>query len=302
MSRRRWILWIALVAVVAGCGQAGDGAAGIGPAGDDLERLRQQARDALARYDKAVADVGSPRFVPVGELTGMRGDSEPANEEDNKGSLAAGRVVAAGALPAAPNPTGEVVWATGARQTVPLVSASEALDQLTAAGTGDCPGCATLQVTGARLTTMPIQTTRGPATAPAWEYSLNGTAVRLTRVAVAGSAIVKVTPPSWDPYNPPGGLAIDSATTTIPGRQLTVTFTGSPGPASRPCGADYGAEAVESANAVVVIVIAHPHTGDEACPAIGAPRTTTVDLAAPLGERAVLEVQQGLPVPVTIIR
>jgi hypothetical protein len=137
-----------------------------------------------------------------------------------------------------------VVWANGATQSVPLISADAALHQLTAAGTGDCPGCATLQVTGARLTTTPIQTTRGPATAPAWEYSLKGTAVRVTRVAVAGSAIVTVTPPSWDPYNPPGGLAIDSATATPSGSQLTVTFTGSPGPASRPCGADYGAEAV----------------------------------------------------------
>jgi hypothetical protein len=301
MSRPRWMLWIALVAVLAGCGQAGDGAAGIGPGGDEPDRLRQQARDALTRYDKALGDAGSPRFVPVGELTGMRGDWEPANGDNNKAALGAGRVVAAGALPAAPNRTGEVVWANGARQTFPLISASEALDQLTAAGSGDCPGCATLQVTGARLTTTPIETTRGRATAPAWEYSLDGTAVRVTQVAVAGSAIVTVTPPSWDPYNPPGGLAIDSATTTPPGSQLTVTFTGSPGPASQPCGADYGAEAVESANAVVVIVIEHPHAADEGCPAIGAPRTTTVDLAQPLGERAVLEVQQGLPVRLTII-
>jgi hypothetical protein len=303
MSRRRWMLWIALVAIFAGCGQAGDGAAGIGPAGDDLDRLRQQARDALARYDKAVADGGgSPRFVLVGELTGMRGDWEPANGDNNKAALGAGRVVAATTLPDAPNPTGQVVWANGARETFPLISADEALKLLTAAGTADCPDCATLQVTGARLTTTPIQTTRGPATAPVWEYSLKGTAVRVTRVAVAGSAIVKVTPPSWDPYNPPGGLAIESATTTTPGSQLTVAFTGSPGPASQPCGGDYRAEAVESANAVVVIVIEHRHAADEACSAIGARRTTTVDLAGPLGERAVLEVQQGLPVPLTIIR
>jgi hypothetical protein len=31
---------------------------------------------------------------------------------------------------------------------------------------------------------------------------------------------------------------------------------------------------------------------------MGFPRTATVDLAAPLGERAVLEVKQGQPVPV----
>jgi hypothetical protein len=85
------------------------------------------------------------------------------------------------------------------------------------------------------------------------------------------------------------------------GRQLTVAFAGAPGPGSQPCGADYSAEAVESANAVVVIVIDHPHAAvGQACPAIGSRRTTTVDLVQPLGERAVLDVQQGLPVPLTI--
>jgi hypothetical protein len=33
---------------------------------------------------------------------------------------------------------------------------------------------------------------------------------------------------------------------------------------------------------------------------VGAPRTAIVDLAQPLGERAVLEVTDGLPVPVTM--
>ncbi|PSK66400.1 hypothetical protein B0E53_01649 [Micromonospora sp. MH33] len=51
---------------------------------------------------------------------------------------------------------------------------------------------------------------------------------------------------------------------------------------------------------MVVIVITHPHAGDEACAALGALRTAEVELAQPLGERAVLEVRQGLPVPATI--
>ena len=78
-------------------------------------------------------------------------------------------------------------------------------------------------------------------------------------------------------------------------------MVGAPDAASRPCGADYSAEAVESAHAVVVILIAHRNVSDAyGCTAVGAQRTTTVELAEPLGERAVLEVVQGLPVPVTI--
>jgi hypothetical protein len=301
MARRRWLLWIAAVVVVGGCGPSGGGPPGTGPGGEDLDRLRQQARDALARYDQAVGDAGgSQGFVPVGDLTGQLGDWEPANGDNNKAALLSGRVRAATALPAAPQPTGKVIWENGATQTIPLISADEALKQLTAAGTGDCPDCVPLEVTGAHLTTARIQTTRGPATAPAWEYTLKDTAVRVTRVAVASSATVTVTPPSWDPYNTPGGLAIESATTTTTGRQLTVTFTGAPGPASQPCGADYSAQAVESANAVVVNIVEQTHAAAEACTAVGARRTTTVDLAQPLGERAVLEVRQGLPVPLTI--
>ncbi|MFG3690592.1 hypothetical protein [Micromonospora sp. NPDC047740] len=284
-----------MVAVLAGCDTGWSG-----PGGEGLDRQRQQARDALARYDKAVLDAGgSQRFVPVGDLTGQVGDWEPTNG-DNKQALMSGRVLAANALPALRQPTGQVVWESGAAQEVPLLSADEALKQLAVAGAGGCPECVPLEVTGARLTTARIQTTHGPATVPAWEYTLKGTAARVTRVAVASSATVKVTPPSWDPYNAPAGLAIESATTTTNSRQLTVTFTGAPSPGNKPCGADYSAEAIESANAVVVIVIEHPHAAGETCPDMGARRTTTVDLAQSLGERAVLEVQQGLPVPLTI--
>ena len=67
-----------------------------------------------------------------------------------------------------------------------------------------------------------------------------------------------------------------------------------------PCGEDYTAEAVESELAVVVIVTRHPHTPPfgEACSAVGARRTATATLAAPLHDRVVLDLQQGTPVPV----
>ncbi|WP_319461997.1 hypothetical protein [Micromonospora sp. RTP1Z1] len=296
MGGRSWLVLVAAVAVLGGCG-----ATGSGPGGDDLDRLRQQARDALTRYDKAVLDAGGAQgFVPVGELTGQLGDWEPANGDNNKQALLAGRVVAATALPATRLPRGKVVWENGRTQVVPLISPEEAFAQIAAAGAGDCSGCVPLEVTAARLTTVRILTTRGPAAAPAWEYTLNGTAVRLTRIAVAPSAAIVVTPPRWGPEYPHGGLAIESATGTTTSGRLAVAFTGAPDPGSRPCGVDYSAEAVESINAVVVIVIEHRHADGETCGDIGAPRTATVDLARPLGERAVLEVQQGMPVALTV--
>ena len=125
-----------------------------------------------------------------------------------------------------------------------------------------------------------------------------GTAVRVTRVAIADP--ITVVPPPWDTSDPPVGVAIDSASGTVGGRELTVAFVGAPLPADQACGEDYTAEAVESDLAVVVIVTRHPHAGFGACSAVGAPRTASVELAAPLGGRAVLEVQQGLPVPVVL--
>ena len=92
---------------------------------------------------------------------------------------------------------------------------------------------------------------------------------------------------------------MESASVGADDRELVVTFTGAPKPGSEGCGADYEAEAVESARAVVVIVVEHRNSPFQTCPGIGARRTATVQLAEPLADRAVLEVKQGLPVPVT---
>ena len=68
----------------------------------------------------------------------------------------------------------------------------------------------------------------------------------------------------------------------------------------KPCGDDYTAEAVESDLAVVVIVTRHPHATIGACSAVGARRTATATLAAPLGDRVVLDLQTGAPVQVVL--
>lgn len=298
MTRRhRWLAVAAalLASTLVGCGRHS-------PSGPD-GRLVEQAQRALERWDTAVAAAGGrPVFAPVGQRTGLIGTWEPEVGDNNKGSLMAGKVVATVGLPAAPAPTAEIRWHDGTTHAAPVSSADDTLRQLVAEGdSASCPECVPLEVTGARLGSAPVQTSRGSATAPVWEYTLRGTAVRITRVAVAPSASVTVTPPAWDPVNAPAGLAVEAASTTVGARDLTVRFTGAPGPASQPCGADYTARAVESANAVVVIVIEHPHPHDGACLLLGAARDATVELAAPLGERAVLEVVQGLPVPVTIL-
>ena len=153
-----------------------------------------------------------------------------------------------------------------------------------------------LLVTAAQLTSGPIQTSRGPATAPIWEFTVEGTDVKVTRVAIANPVVVAA-PGEGDPQL---GLAIDSASGSVGGTELTVAFIGAPDPGDKPCGEDYTAEAVESDLAVVVIVTRHPHATIGACTLAGAPRTATATLAAPLGDRVVLDFQQGTPVPVVL--
>lgn len=293
--------WGIVAAVALAAGISGCALGGLPPSGDqDAAKLHQQAQAALTRWADAVAAAGrQPEFVPVGELTGQVGDWEVDVGENNKSALMAGMVQAAITLSAEAPPDGELRWQDGTAETVRLISAQEALSGLKADAPGSsCPECVPLQITGARLTSGTVETSRGPATAPVWEFTVQGTAVQVTRVAIA--APVTVVPPPWDPYDAPVGISIESASGTVGGRKLTVAFTGAPAPGDQACGADYTAEAVESSTAVVVIVTPHPHGLGEACTAVGAPRTAAVELAAPLGERAVLEVKEGLPVPILL--
>lgn len=269
-----------------------------GPSADDVSRLHQQAQAALARWADAVSAAGGqPQVVLVGELTGQIGDWELAVGDNNKRALMAGMVAASSALPDAPPPPGEVRFQDGTTVTVPLLPALDALVTIGANTSGPCTDCAMLLVTAARLTSAPIQTTRGPATAPVWEFTVQGTAVKVTRVAIANPVTVAPPPDSGDAQI---GIVIDSASGSVSGRELTVAFVGSPRPGDQPCGEDYTGEAVESDLAVVPIVYRHPHVTLGGCTAEGARRTAQIELGAPLGNRAVLDVQRGLPVTVVL--
>jgi hypothetical protein len=246
-----------LIAIcVSGCGQLG-----LLPFGDrGSAREHQQAQDAHDRWAAAVAAAGGQQaFVPVGELTGQIGDWEEPVGDNNKRALYGGRLVPAKELPTESPGDGQIRWEDGTSKTVHTITAAQALQELKAAATAPCADCQPIQVTGARLSEATVQTSHGPATAPAWEFVLAGTRVVVTQIAVAAHDQITVTPPPWDSSDPPVGVSVESATGTVSGLQLTVAFTGAQAGADKPCGADYATEAVESSTAVVVIVIEHQH-------------------------------------------
>ena len=261
------------------------------------DRLHIQAFDALDRWAAAIRDSGGASITFVGDLTSQIGDWEPAVGDNNKIALMTGHVVAARPLSDDTPSRSEVQWLDDTTVGVKVVSAADALEELVAdVESTDCDGCVPLRVTDAQLATGLIETSRGPAEAPVWVFTIEGSAVRVTRVAVDEG--VTVVPPPWDAHDPPVGISIDGAVGTAASTELLARFTGAPERRGEPCGADYSAEAVESELAVVVIVVEHPTPGSAACPAVGRTRTAEATLTAPLGNRAVLEVRQGLPVPV----
>ncbi len=279
--------------VLAGC--AGPGGFGSGQC-----RGETQAIQALARWAAALAAGGDKvAFLPVGQLVGQVGDWELEVGGNNKLALLSGQVTMPPDLGAPPPATGTVTWTDGRPNQVPPTSAWNALRRMVESSRTDCDGCKPLEVTDAKLSTVEIQTSRGTATVPAWEYTLRGTKAKITYPAAEPGAAVTVSPPPWDPMNTPAGMSVERATVSADGVHLTVTFTGRPGTRNEPCGAGYTARAIESPNAVVVLLREIRHGANETCLDIGAARTAEATLDSPLGERAVLEVRQGLPVPVT---
>ncbi len=285
------LIWVPLVLAIAGCVSVAPGSS-VGAAAD---RVHRQAQAALVRWADAVGDGDRQGLVVVGDLTGQIGDWEASVGDNDKIALMSGQVRATASLATEAPPPGEVRWPDGTSTTVDLLSADQALEEIAGSGGSSCSGCRPLEVTGARLTSGSVQTSRGPATVPIWEFAILGTTVRVTRVAVAHH--VSVVPPPWDPNDAPEGISIDSARGDADAVRLTVSFVGAPNEGDQQCGADYTAEAVESPLAVVVIVVEHQNPTVGACSAVGAPRTAVVDLASRLGDRAVLEVKEGLPVP-----
>ncbi|HXG26630.1 MAG TPA: hypothetical protein VNL94_07255 [Candidatus Binatia bacterium] len=262
-----------------------------------LDRIHQQAHDALERWADAVRENGGAAIEFTGDLTSQIGAWEPDVASNNEPALLAGALVAPEGLPTERPGKREVKWVDGKRVETQVLSAAAALEALIEDADAACRGCLPIVITEANLATGLAETSTGPAELPMWVFSVEGSAVRITRVAVDKG--VTVDPPPWNAADPPVGISIAAAFGTPKSRTITAQFLGARDGGDKPCGASYTAEAVESDLAIVVIVTAIPGpTGDGGCPPDGRTREVEVRLEAPLGQRAVLEVRQGLPVPV----
>jgi hypothetical protein len=266
-----------------------------------LAKMRQQAHDILDRWETAYAAAKQPVFVPLDPfgpaMVGLSGSENPKDIEDHQFPLD-------GSLPPDAPVGTRLSWPSGQTRAITALTATQAYEAMTARYRADCGGCSptrAARVTGARLTTTPIDAVDGPVTVPAWEFTLDGYQARLVMPAVPATEALVPPEAPWDSAHPPSGLFFMTAKSTSDGRTVTIDFTGAQYGADKPCGKDYTLEAVTSAHAVVIILRTLDHKGlvVGACNMMGFPRTASIQLAEPLGNRVLLEGTVGHPVTVT---
>jgi hypothetical protein len=193
-------------------------------------------------------------------------------------------------------PAGVVTWPDGSTMKVPVLSEAQVFGDLT--GSRQCPGCATtpLAVTAARPTTLDVATSRGRASVPAWAFILKGVSAPVIQAALPpGSYVTPNTYGTPTENVRPLGTAFVGGEPVWPsadGQTLTVGLPGSP------CDTTWGGLDAEVGGVVVVggWMQDQDLNPDQSCAAVLELRKVTVRLAAPLGDRIILNAATGQPV------
>jgi hypothetical protein len=220
--------------------------------------------------------------------------STPANagfgSQLRKDAFGAGHFRLATTLPAQPL-RGMVRWANGATLHLPLLSAKAAFAELATQRQCGAPyPCGQLTVTGVQPGAVTVATSRGPASVPAWRFTVAELGWQAAEVAVTHNGLAVIPAPGPLPeagQNTPGvgGLGGVSAD----GRTLTLMVpTGA-------CATAWGAYSYQSASTVVVGSWETDPSSSEACGASMVLRTARVTLTRPLSNRVVLDVASGQP-------
>jgi len=199
-------------------------------------------------------------------------------------------------LASPPAEPGLIRFADAEPMAVPLVPADQAFSQvnrvvcaadrpLLEPGQPDPSGmaCFALPVTDVRLGEVPMQTTRGAATVPAWLFTVPGLPTPIARVAVASEAITE--PPPLPAMSPRLRTVMVSPMMIDHVDGATVHFW-----FALDCHRVVRAVAHETADVVVLGIQVEPPRRGETCAAVVVPRPLRVTLAAPVGRRLLLAV------------
>jgi hypothetical protein len=154
------------------------------------------------------------------------------------------------------------------------------------------PAQTQLVVTTVTLGRASFDTDRGTLSLPAWKFRFQNVENPAEVLAVSAKRIF-ASPAPLDK-----GQAVGSAILGSNDKTLTVETGGTP-MGTGPCTASYSMDIGASDTAVAVQLHVTPHYGDEACilPAVSVRLRAT--LAAPLGNRVLVDAASLQPVPVT---
>ena len=258
-----------------------------------VNSLARQEASAWARSPLAKAWRTGLVVLTADELTSGPSGGFPSDAA--KLAFINGDLVFTGSPPTGA-PAGVVTWPDGSTLKVPVLSEARAFSGLT--GSRQCPGCATtpLAVTAARPTTLDVRTSRGTASVPAWAFTLKGVPSPVIQAALApGSYLTLYMYGSSAEKLAPLGTAFvggGPVTPSADGRTLTVGLGGSP------CDTAWGGLVAEVGGVVVVGGWMHDPNPDHSCIAVLLQRLAAVRLAAPLGDRVVIDAATGRPVTV----
>ncbi|MEU9287716.1 hypothetical protein AB0D57_24175 [Streptomyces sp. NPDC048275] len=274
-------LFVTGAGAVVGCGEEEASSGGTDPAPQSRARARQVA-DAWDGSE--AAQMWRTRYLPTGESVQLP-ENAFRNEADKR-AYETKNFVLRGELPTTPPKDGQVKWKSGDSLTLPLMGARKAYETLARDG-NDGPH---LTVTGAKQGTMNVATSRGPATVPAWLFTLEGYDTPLKRIAVSPSKLPKS----------PIGPAEDMSTAELAplarlvevaadGRSVTVVAThGS-------CDDGPAVAVLETVGSVVLSAYV-VGTKDGACTSELRGEEVTVKLVRPVGDRILLDAFTGRPV------
>ncbi|MEU0596942.1 hypothetical protein ABZ484_01555 [Streptomyces sp. NPDC006393] len=273
---------VAVVALaVSGCGSQRDG-----DAGADAEGVAHHARQVAAAWDRSTAaDAWRAGYHPMGEVTqqprgGLRSKADEQAYRDHS-------FILRGELPATWPRNGEVAWVDGGSLERPLAGAEDAYKSLSNGGAGGKPH---LTVIGAKLSTMKLATSRGPATVPAWLFTLDGYTSPLKRAAVT---------PSKLPSSPIGRASGDvpvqawDGLVDVAGDGRSVTVVALHGV----CDDDPAVEVLETPFSVVLSSWVKQRKGGDNCTKQAKLQQVTVELDRPVGDRVLLDAKTGQPIP-----
>lgn len=255
-------------------------------AGDSPPQSGTRAHQVAEAWDGSqAAEVWRKGYYPMGESVQLPDGA--FRDEDDKLAYMTQNFVLRGKLHFTSPKDGKVKWESGDSLTLPLTGARAAYEMV-ARGGGEGPH---LTVTGAKLGEMALATSCGPATVPAWLFTLDGYDTPLKRVALSPSKLpeVPIKPAGETPTNhlmPLDRLA------EVAGDGRSVTVVANHGSCD-----DGPAVAVLETDDSVVLSASVVGTKDGACTADLHAKKVTVKLDRPVADRILLDAFTGLPVP-----